>query len=115
MSSMKDWQIGKTTRGLCECVANSLTCTVLNTAMGGGGGCVQDYCNHWNSLNSVNLVLRSEKSSSSFLLIYSHATHLYQALLFIDSCSIIVALATSLFSDTFAFPSYLDRPTRRAL
>ena len=35
MSSMKDWQIGKTTRGLCECVANSLTCTVLNTAMGG--------------------------------------------------------------------------------
>ena len=32
---MANWKALYTTRGLCECVANSLTRAVLNTAMGG--------------------------------------------------------------------------------
>ena len=49
---------------LCECVANSLTRAVLNTAGDVGGARL--YCNH--SLGSVNLVRSSgtEQCSSSF-------------------------------------------------
>ena len=32
---MANWKALYTTRGLCECVANSLTRAVLNAAMGG--------------------------------------------------------------------------------
>ena len=32
---MANWKASYTTRGLCDCVANSLTHAVLNTAMGG--------------------------------------------------------------------------------
>ena len=32
---MTNWKALYTARGLCECVANSLTRAVLNTAMGG--------------------------------------------------------------------------------
>ena len=51
-----------TTRGLCECVANSFTRAVLNAAMATIGIPV----------NFGTIVLRSEKSSSFFFLIYPY-------------------------------------------
>ena len=52
---MANWKALYTTRGLCECVVNSLTRAVLNTAMGGAR-----LLQPWNSLGpSINLVRSS--------------------------------------------------------